>query len=99
MILNPKVIKMKVLKQEFTVPFRYNVCFTNGLFEPDNRTLVDTISLNARNLPAKVYFVLDDQVAQKHPQLLEQVQVYCQQHNQKLQLSGDAADCSRRRSL
>ena len=60
--------KTDVHIQEFTVPFRYQVCFTEGVFRPDNRTFMLELT---RLEPAKrhrfVVFV-DEGVAAAMPQ-------------------------------
>lgn len=79
---------MKVLSQQFTVSFQYDVLFTKDLFSVENSILKDVIQKRARNFPAKVFFVIDDQVTHHHQSLIENIQKYCATHHQTLTLLG-----------
>lgn len=62
-----------ILEQSFSVPFRYPVCFTEGLFDPSNTFLVDV--LRGERIP-KVLFVIDSGVSEAHPDLISQIKRY-----------------------
>jgi 3-dehydroquinate synthetase len=62
-----------ILEQSFSVPFRYPVCFTEGLFDPSNTILVDV--LRGERIP-KVLFVIDSGVSEAHPDLISQIGTY-----------------------
>jgi 3-dehydroquinate synthetase len=62
-----------ILEQTFSVPFRYPVCFTEDLFDPQNTILADV--LRGDRTP-KVLFVIDSGVADTHPQLIQQIKTY-----------------------
>lgn len=62
-----------ILEQSFSVPFRYPVCFTEGLFDPSNTILVDV--LRGERIP-KVLFVIDSGVSEAHPHLISQIKTY-----------------------
>lgn len=62
-----------ILEQTFSVPFRYPVCFTEDLFDPQNTILAD--ALRGERIP-KVLFVIDSGVAVTHPQLIQQIKAY-----------------------
>ena len=65
------------IEQAFTVPFRYQVCFSEGIFEPSNTLLVDLI---AKDRKSKVFFVIDSGVAEAHPSLVTDIQTYSAAH-------------------
>ncbi|WP_224996148.1 3-dehydroquinate synthase [Cesiribacter sp. SM1] len=67
----------RVLQQTFSVPFQYQVLFTEGLFKEDNPLLARL--LKGQN-PAKVLFVIDDGVAAAHPYLQQQIEAYAAYH-------------------
>lgn len=77
---------MKVLNQQFSVPFEYQVTFTKHLFDPENELFRHTVLKNAHQRPAKVFFVVDDLVSQSHPQLLTSIEAYCSKHPDALNL-------------
>jgi 3-dehydroquinate synthase len=65
---------MEFLRQVFDIRFEYQVFFTTGLFEGDNK--VFTSFLKKGKSPAvqrKILFVLDDGVIQHHPGLVQQI--------------------------
>ncbi|MFP4504694.1 MAG: 3-dehydroquinate synthase [Cyclobacteriaceae bacterium] len=68
---------MKPIQQSFSVPFQYQVFFTENLFDSSNTILADL--LRSERLP-KVFFVLDTGVAEAHSQLVEQIEDYAEQH-------------------
>ena len=62
-----------IFEQNFSVPFRYPVAFTEDLFDPKNTILVDC--LRGERI-SKVLFVIDRGVAETHPGLIDQVEAY-----------------------
>jgi 3-dehydroquinate synthase len=75
-----------VLRQRVQVGFEYPVCFTRGLFKPENRSLVDCA---ARLEPARrhrLYAVIDEGVARAWPTLHDDIARYCAAHSAQLQL-------------
>jgi 3-dehydroquinate synthase len=68
---------MKPIQQSFSVPFQYQVFFTENLFDSSNTTLVDLIRGERK---PKVFFVLDAGVAEAHPHLVEQMEDYAERH-------------------
>lgn len=63
----------KIIDQAFSVPFTYQVCFTENIFDRANRTLADLLNNGKK---AKAYFVVDEGVATAHPGLIEQIKSY-----------------------
>ena len=76
----------KIIEQAFTVPFSYQVCFTENIFDKNNRTLA-TLLNNGKN--AKAYFVVDEGVVEAHPDLLEQIKSYSESFKTAFTLCAD----------
>lgn len=70
----------KVIKQEFSVPFSYNVCFTRGLFDPGNEVFTDLIQSASPEVARKVLFVFDEGMYEHHPDLFERIKTYAEKH-------------------
>lgn len=74
---------MEHLQQSFTVQYNYNVFFTSALFTPEN-DLLSTFLVNL--YPAvtikKILFVVDEGVANTHPDLVAQIKKYFIKYNQ-----------------
>ncbi len=75
------------ITQEFNVPYRYQLHFTENLFDENNILLVDTIQKSTQKNGAKLLFVIDENVLLAHPTLKEDIQTYCKHHNENLQCS------------
>lgn len=75
-----------ILEQTFSVPFRYPVCFTEGLFDPKNAILVDV--LRGERVP-KVLFVIDSGVADTHPDLIRQIKTYSETYQEVFTLAAE----------
>ena len=71
------------IDQEVVVRFRYAVRFTRRLFDVQNPTLRDVVESNDR---ARLLVVIDEGVADAHPTLLDDVQLYCAAHADVLEL-------------
>lgn len=68
---------MDYLQQSFTVKFDYRVYFTNKLFDLSNQLLADFLLSNqVEGELRKILFVVDDNVANHHPDLLQQIKTY-----------------------
>jgi len=77
---------MKPIQQSFSVPFQYQVFFTENLFDRSNTMLIDLLKSER---PPKVFFVLDSGVAEAHPQLVEQIEDYAEQHKEVFTLCNE----------
>lgn len=66
------------IEQAFTVPFRYQVYFSEGIFNPSNRILVDLL---AKDRKSKLFFVIDSGVADTHPNLVSDILNYAAAHS------------------
>ena len=79
---------MKQIQQSFSVPFRYNILFTENIFQPENLCLAETISPHALDQLPKVLVVLDKGVTAHHPDLMEAINRYGDHHGDRLQIVG-----------
>ncbi|MDT0684968.1 3-dehydroquinate synthase [Autumnicola psychrophila] len=70
---------MKSIQQKFSVPFKYTVHFTEGVFSLDNILFAHTVR-NAR--PAKVFFIIDEGVAEAHPYISSDIKNYAEAYSQ-----------------
>lgn len=77
---------MRSITQSFSVAFQYQVHFTHQLFQAENTLLRDIFPKEA---PAKLYFVIDQGVAEAHPRLSSDIQNYIQTHEDSLSLFAD----------
>lgn len=67
----------KPIEQNFSVPFRYQVHFTEKVFHRDNPLFASLLT----GTRPKALFVLDDGVASAHPTLVEAIQTYAQAYS------------------
>jgi 3-dehydroquinate synthase len=61
----------------FSVPFRFPVTFTRGIWRCTNPTLLQTVRSLERHRQHRVLVVVDDQVARARPALLADIEAYC----------------------
>lgn len=70
---------MSVIKQAFQVPYSFNIVFTQNLFSADNKEFINFLSnFGDTSFKKKILFLIDEGVAEKHPQLIESVKQYFQ---------------------
>ncbi|MCL6261373.1 3-dehydroquinate synthase [Aquiflexum sp. TKW24L] len=74
----------KIIEQTFTVPFRYQVCFLEGIFNVNNPMLADFLDNGKK---AKAFFVVDSGVADAFPNLLNEITDYAKAYENKFLLS------------
>ncbi len=72
-----------IIEQTFAVPYRYQVCFSEGIFDPKNTLLVDLL---AKDRKPKVFFVIDSGVADTHPNLISDIEAYAEAHSEAFSL-------------
>ena len=77
---------MKSLSQSFSVAFQYQVHFTDQLFKVENPSLKEIFSKD--NL-ARLFVVVDQGVAEAHPQLLTEIKDYISVHADSIALFAD----------
>lgn len=68
---------MNFIEQSFSIPFRYKVLFTEGLFDTGNDLFRDLLQTHhTANIHQKLLFVVDQGVADQHPDLLADIRRY-----------------------
>jgi 3-dehydroquinate synthase len=77
------------LTVSFAVPFRYSVHFTERVFEPDNLTLVRALSRLEPARRHRILAVVDDGVAEAHPDVCAALHRYAAAHATSMQLVCD----------
>ena len=75
--------------QEFSVPYRFPVTFTDGLFEGSNRTLRDSLCAVEEKKRHRCVFFVDDGLTKTFPSLLGDISAYCDLHNDAIDLVAD----------
>jgi 3-dehydroquinate synthase len=78
--------KTTTLIQRFSVPFEFPVCFTEDLFDPENRTLVDALCHLEPDKTHKAVIFLDDGLARALPGLVDDIRAYARHHIRHLNL-------------
>lgn len=67
---------MDYIQQRFSVVFEYKVFFTSHLFHKTNPVFNRFLESEATDIPKKILFVTDSEVALHHPTLLEDIRRY-----------------------
>jgi 3-dehydroquinate synthase len=70
-------MKLKPIKQSFAVQYNYQLHFTKGLFTLENPLFLNIIKEYKNHEAVKLLFVIDNGVAENHPDLLAQISSYC----------------------
>ena len=76
---------MQAIQADLQVSFHYDVHFTTHLFDPENSLLSDVVSARSERLPARILFVVEDEV----DRLLDvraAIEAYCRRHSDTLSL-------------
>ena len=71
----------------FSVPFKFPVVFTRGVWGPRSSLFVDTIRSIEPDRCHRVLVVVDDQVARAHPSLISEVGKYFSDRSEALELA------------
>ena len=75
--------------QRFSVPFEYPVCFTEGLFQPRNPVLRDTLCRLEPELRHRCVVFVDDGLAAARPGLIGEIKAYAEHHARHIDLVAD----------
>ncbi|MDP4285114.1 MAG: 3-dehydroquinate synthase [Bacteroidota bacterium] len=67
---------MDYIEQEFSVKFDYRVYFTTALFNLSNTILDDFFCKKKSSSSQKIFFVIDQNVVETHPYLIEEISSY-----------------------
>lgn len=76
----------KPIQQTFSVPFRYQVHFTEDIFHTGNTLFSEIVRSQHR---PKVFFVIDEGVHHTHPHLQEQIRQYATIYKDRFKLSAE----------
>ena len=72
---------MDFIEQRFSVPFNYKVFFTSALFNIQNTLFNDFLKEKKTNSLQKIFFVIDEQVANAHKNLVAEIVAYFKQYD------------------
>jgi 3-dehydroquinate synthase len=75
-----------IIEQSFSVPFSYQVCFTEDLFALDNLLFADALEKGKR---PKVFFVIDSGVSDAHPNLIDRIKSYSNKYSERFILAAE----------
>ncbi len=78
--------KSRVYKQTFSVPFEYEVHFTQSIFDAANQTFLNSIVRRERDKLHRMIVFVDQGVVEHFPQLIEQIEAYVAAHSCSLTL-------------
>lgn len=73
---------MSYLEQSFSVKFEYKIFFSSSLFDINNTTLADFFRKQSAPSVRKIFFVIDQGVADSHPDLQAQIKAYFANHHE-----------------
>ncbi len=76
----------KIIEQTFSVSFKYQVCFSEGILEKENSFLAHLLNNGKK---AKAYFVIDSGVADAHPDLVNKIKTYAKTYSSDFLLCAD----------
>ncbi len=74
-------LRKEQLKVELSVDFTFNLHFTRNVFDPANRTLMNTVRQVHEEKNTKMMFVVDLGVMDSYSDLQEQILGYCRIHH------------------
>lgn len=77
-------MELKPIKQSFEVQYNYQLHFTKGLFTLENSLFFNILKEYKNNEAVKLLFVIDNGVAEHHPDLLAQILSYCSNNKSHL---------------
>jgi 3-dehydroquinate synthase len=83
---SPSKLQDEVFTQRFSVPFAYNVHFTNKALAPSNRLLVDAICLNKTREVRRVFAIVDAGLSKARPGLSSELRNYFNAHRGSMRL-------------
>ena len=72
--------------QQFEVPFEFPVCFTENLFNLENKSLVDVLSRLEPDKRHKALIFLDDGLSSAYPNLTDDILAYMACHIDQIEL-------------
>jgi len=76
---------LKPIEKDFQVRYTYKTAFTNGIFNPENTTLIDVFEGEGK----RVLFVLDSNVARHNRNIIKDIRAYCAHYAGRVELVRD----------
>ncbi len=77
----------EMIWQRFSVPYEFPVAFSEGLFEPSNTLLVETLALREVDKRHRCLVFIDEGVAKASPSLATQIEAYAAAHPAHMSLA------------
>ncbi len=74
---------------EFEQFYRYPVCFTRSVFDPENPVLPDMVQKAGKDHPKNIAVFVDDGLLPGRPGLLNEIRDFCRHHAGLLRLAAD----------
>jgi 3-dehydroquinate synthase len=78
--------RSKTLMQRFNVSYEFPVCFTEDVFDPLNRTLVNALCRLEPNKRHRIFFAVDEGLCRVRPDLTELIYEYANYHSANMEL-------------
>lgn len=75
--------------QQFSVAYEFPVCFTRGLFDPSNRTLIDTLGRLEPEKRHRCLVFVDAGVREAIPDLEADIEAYAAAHSDHMEMVGE----------
>jgi 3-dehydroquinate synthase len=72
--------------QEFSVAYRFPVCFTHGLFDLENTLLLETMNAKEPEKQHRFVAFIDEGLLESQPDLIQKIQAYAKVHSEQLEL-------------
>lgn len=72
--------------QRFSVPFEYPVYFTDQLFDPENKVLLQTLTHQESDKQHRVIVFVDSGLLEVRPQLSAEIKNYISHHSESIEL-------------
>lgn len=82
-------MKSSLYRQQFSVPFEYQVWFTSHLFDPANPVLVESLTRIESDKRHRVVVFVDNGLADQNPTLLDDIKGYVAAHSDSIELVTD----------
>ena len=83
---SPPKLQDEVFAQRFSVPYAYNVHFTNKALALSNRLLVNAICLNKTSEVRRVFAIVDEGLSKARPGLSSELRTYFKAHRDSMRL-------------
>ncbi len=76
-----------IIEQKINVPFEFPVVFTDDIFAPENRALVDAIDRLQEQRKHRAVVFLDQNVERQHAQIRDKIESYFAAHKDRIELA------------